>query len=89
MKASTKDYVQLQNLYKDKANQDLEVFTGCLRQTLQSVGLDEDAIEQEEIHNFVKNCHWVQCIDGRSMREEYYSDVQKPLIGELAQGLSS
>lgn len=81
MKASTKDYVQLQNLYKDKANQDLEVYVGCLKQTLQSVGLDEEAIEQEEIHNFVKNCHWVQCIDGRSMRDEYHSDVQKSLIG--------
>ncbi|KAJ9110209.1 hypothetical protein QFC20_003061 [Naganishia adeliensis] len=82
MKASTKDYVQLQNLYKDKANQDLQAYVGCLKQTLQSVGLDEDAIEQEEIQNFVKNCHWVQCIDGRSMRDEYHTDIQKSLIAD-------
>lgn len=81
MKASTKDYVQLQNLYKDKANQDLETFVECLKKTLQSVGLDEDAIEKEEVTNFVKNCHWLLCIDGRSMRDEYHTDVQKDLIG--------
>jgi amyloid beta precursor protein binding protein 1 len=80
MKASTKDYVHLQGLYKDKANEDLRAFVECVKKTLQSVGLDEDAIEQEEISNFVKNCHWLLCIDGRSLRDEAETDIQKTLI---------
>lgn len=81
MKASTKDYVHLQGLYKDKANEDLRLFSQCLETTLQSVGLDADAIEREEVNNFVKNCHWLLCIDGRSLRDESETDFQKDLIG--------
>lgn len=86
MKASTKDYVHLQGLYKDKANDDLRAFIECVKKTLGSVGLDEDAIAQEEISNFVKNCHWLLCIDGRSLRDENETDIQKNLIGVYTHG---
>lgn len=82
MKASTTDYVHLQNLYKNKANSDLSAFKDCVKTTLGSVGLDEDAIDDEEVVNFVKNCHSLQCIDGRSLREEYETDLRKDLISE-------
>ncbi|KAJ9128204.1 hypothetical protein QFC24_000496 [Naganishia onofrii] len=82
MKASTTDYVHLQNLYKNKANSDLTAFKDCVKTTLGSVGLDEDAIDDEEVVNFVKNCHSLQYIDGRSLREEYETDLRKDLISE-------
>ncbi|GHJ85507.1 hypothetical protein NliqN6_1909 [Naganishia liquefaciens] len=85
MKASTKDYVHLQGLYKDRANGDLELFSQCLEKTLRSVGLDTDAIDKVEVNDFVKNCHWVLCIDGRSLREESETDAQNNAI---AAGLS-
>ncbi|KAJ9125424.1 hypothetical protein QFC22_000385 [Naganishia vaughanmartiniae] len=88
MKASTTDYVHLQNLYKNKANEDLRAFEDCVKATLSSVGLDEDAIDDEEVTNFVKNCHSLQCIDGRSLRQEYETDVRKELIAdELSNGI--
>ncbi|KAJ9109758.1 hypothetical protein QFC19_001988 [Naganishia cerealis] len=88
MKASTTDYVHLQNLYKNKANADLRTFKDCVKTTLSSVGLDDDAIDDEETSNFVKNCHSLQCIDGRSLKQEYETDVKQTLIAdELSNGM--
>lgn len=82
MKASTTDYVHLQNLYKNKANTDLSAFVDCVKATLSSVELDDDAIDDEEVVNFVKNCHTLQCIDGRSLRQEYETDIRKEMISK-------
>lgn len=70
MKASTSAYVSLQNVYKAKAKADLEAIGRHLRETLRRVGLDEDAVGEAELADFVKNAAFLKVISGRSLRQE-------------------
>lgn len=70
MKASTGSYVSLQNVYKAKAKADLNAVGRHLRETLVRVGLDEDAVGEDELADFVKNAAFLKVIAGRSLRQE-------------------
>jgi NEDD8-activating enzyme E1 regulatory subunit len=64
MKADTKSYVHLQNLYKEQAKQERETFTGILRERTKKVGLEE--VPEEAIDEFVKHTHALRIVRGRS-----------------------
>ncbi len=81
MKASTTSYVTLQNLYKQKAREDVVVFKESLVKLLTRIGLDEGAVEDDEVETFVKNCSTLACLPGRSLRMELEKDVKKAEIG--------
>jgi hypothetical protein len=70
MKASTSAYVSLQNVYKAKAKADLDAVGRHLRETLGRVGLDEDAVGEDELADFVKNAAFLKVVSGRSLRQE-------------------
>lgn len=70
MKASTAAYVGLQNVYKAKAKVDLDAVGAHLRQTLARVGLDDDAVGEDELADFVKNAAFLKVVSGRSLRQE-------------------
>lgn len=64
MKAQSKDYVSLQNLYRAKAQSDLASVTRSVR-TLE-LGLDrEKTIDSKEIEAFCKGAAFVKLIHGR------------------------
>ncbi|WVQ82675.1 hypothetical protein IAT38_004807 [Cryptococcus sp. DSM 104549] len=69
MHSSTTSYVALQNMYKAQYQADLATFKGLLAGVLQSVGLAEDVIPDEEIEGFVKNVGGVGVIKGKALRE--------------------
>lgn len=70
MKSDTKSYVALQTIYKTKSKQDVGVFKRCLVKVLVQVGLDEDAIGDQEVEEFVKNAAFLKVVRGRSLEME-------------------
>lgn len=76
MKADTTRYVGLQQIYRTKAREDLELVITILGDLLQSLGLKEDSIPREEVETFVKHSAFLKVLRGRSLKEE----VEAPLI---------
>lgn len=81
MKASSTQYVSLQNAFRTKAKVDLERFGKILQDVLQEVG--GRAIGQEEVESFVKHGKFLLVVRGRSLRMEQESSLLKGRIGAL------
>ena len=73
MTASTKLYVELQQLYKDQAQEDLQLFTEILRKQQDEVegGSGDEIVTDEDISNFCANVYSVGHVQTRSLKEEY------------------
>lgn len=69
MHSSTASYITLQNLFKSQYQSDLVTFNSLLTVVLQEVGLPEDAISDEEVEGFVRNCAGVAIVKGQPLRE--------------------
>jgi amyloid beta precursor protein binding protein 1 len=82
MKASTVSYVKLQNIYKAKAREDVETFKQCLKEVLQTAGLDEAAVDEEEVEVFVRNCSGLTVLRGKNLKESLTVNLRKEDIGE-------
>lgn len=82
MKADSRGYVGLQNLYKQKARADLEVVRELLGQLSDSAGIDRSRVADEEIETFVKHSAFLKVVRGRSLRQEYESSALKGEVGE-------
>ncbi len=77
MTASTKLYVQLQQLYKDQAQEDLQTLTEILRrQQAETAGNESfEIVTDDDISNFCANVHSVGHVKTRSLKEEcHYSN---------------
>ncbi|CDZ96241.1 NEDD8-activating complex, APP-BP1/UBA5 component [Phaffia rhodozyma] len=70
MKSDTQSYVALQTVYKTKAKEDVVAFQGCLSKVLLEIGLDEDAVGEDEVEDFVKHAAFLKVIRGRSLEQE-------------------
>lgn len=81
MKASTSSYVDLQNLYKTKARQDLSVVESLLQRTLKKVGVSEEVVSREEIETFVKHSAFLKVLRGRSLEQEARESKLKGQLG--------
>ncbi|SCV74446.1 BQ2448_8085 [Microbotryum intermedium] len=70
MKAHSSGYVGLQNVYRTKAKQDLELVTSLLSQLLRSLGIEAFRVDAQEIETFVKHSAYLKVVRGRSLRME-------------------
>lgn len=83
MFSDSRRYIQLQNLYKEKANQDVEAFTSIVKEILQDLQLPMSFITSEEMKTFCKNSHFLTVIDGCSLHDEVKCDVSKKNLFDI------
>lgn len=85
MTSDTQNYVKLQNIYKEKAEEDVHVIFLRVQEILVKLGKSPNTITQQEVKVFCKNAHCLRVLRGRSLKEEYNpktSNIQE-LIANL------
>ncbi|KAJ2359361.1 hypothetical protein GGF43_000207 [Coemansia sp. RSA 2618] len=70
MKADTQSYIQLQRIYKQKAEQDKAELTRCLRDVLQGAELPADHVSPGEIDMFCKNAGKLRLVRTHPLHHE-------------------
>ncbi|KYQ90227.1 amyloid beta precursor protein-binding protein 1 [Tieghemostelium lacteum] len=83
MTADTLGFIKLQNIYQDKANEDLSDLTGRVESILSKIG--KDTIPQEYIKKFCKNARFLHLARYRSLNEERTQPRTQVITGELEQ----
>ena len=78
MKATSKGYLNLQTLYRTKAQQDLMAVTTHLHALLTSLSLDTALIPPDEVATFVKHAGFLEIIRGRSWLDELKRASKSP-----------
>lgn len=81
MKASTKEYVEIQRLYKDRSVEEKNVFKSILNNVIKEQGEDPNLIDDETIDSFVKNCHILRLLKGKKWG---WIDSDKAALGKCA-----
>jgi len=71
MTADSERYIQLQNVYKEQANQDIATVTAYVHHILQTIGKTHDGITETDIKNFCRNASFLRRIRCNSLAEEY------------------
>jgi len=84
MKANTKGYIGLQQIYRQKALEDLNAVSAKVQDILTSVGLLPDAIDAKEIEEFCKQAAHVKVIRYRTLEQEF---VTAPKTQDILQWL--
>jgi len=82
MKASTTEYVQLQQMYKDRAVEERDAFKKVLGEVIRERGADPALIDDETIDSFVKNAHILRLLNGKRWG---WVDETPSALAELAQ----
>ena len=72
MKSDTNSYIHLQNLYKQQAEQEKDLFKGLIG--------EESFVDNETIDEFVKNAHGLRLLHGKPFGA---LDEDKEALGEL------
>jgi amyloid beta precursor protein binding protein 1 len=67
MKAQSKDYIELQNVYKSKARRDVNEVVQLVRQLETSLNADK-SIDEKEIEAFCKNAAHIKLIRGKPLQ---------------------
>ena len=67
MKAQSKDYIALQNIYKSKARHDLDEVLNSVRSLEHQVGRKQPPIESKEVEAFCKGAAFVKLVRGKSL----------------------
>jgi len=80
MKAESKGYIQLQNVYKAKARADLGQVMDFVKSILTSLQRSENEITEAEVETFCKHAGYAKLVRGRSLQQEYTSDIQSKTI---------
>lgn len=75
-KATSATYVEIQRLYKVKAQQDLSALKQNLSAILSSVGLPPDAIADTEVESFAKHAGYLKLVRGRSFAQSLQEPAQ-------------
>ncbi|EPS43368.1 hypothetical protein H072_2649 [Dactylellina haptotyla CBS 200.50] len=89
MKAESKDYIQLQNVYKSKARADLAAVVEIAKSLLSELGKPADSISEPEIETFCKHAGYIKLIRGRSLKQEYEdSPNAKKISNEISEPTS-
>ncbi|GAA5879880.1 hypothetical protein JCM16303_004383 [Sporobolomyces ruberrimus] len=87
MKSHSTVYVSLQQLYRSKAKQDLELFQQSLQDVLSNIanGGEERWVGKEEVESFVKHSAWVKVLRGRKLSDSFEpsTSLLKGKINEL------
>ncbi|KAL8644300.1 MAG: hypothetical protein Q9210_007323 [Variospora velana] len=91
MKAQSKDYIQLQNIYKAKARQDIDEVTAAVRRREKENPIAQTApIDRKEIEAFCKGAAFVKLIRGNPLLTSTSNDDDTssvPRLASLYQGL--
>ena len=66
-------FIKLQNLYKEKANQDAEVIQRKVHQVLESLGRSTDLIPELEVKRFCRESRHIRIQRGSSLGREFSS----------------
>ncbi|XP_077982561.1 NEDD8-activating enzyme E1 regulatory subunit-like [Glandiceps talaboti] len=77
MTADSKRYIQLQNVYRDQALQDVQAVTSRVHHILNSLGLPLDYIAEADIRMYCKNAHFLRVVRCRSLNQEYNPEKAK------------
>lgn len=88
MICDTQSYVKLQNIYKEKAEEDLHLIYARVQEILQKLGKSATSITEKDVRVFCKNAHCLRVLHGRSLKDEYNaktSNIQE-LTGNLEHG---
>ncbi|CAO3609377.1 unnamed protein product [Cunninghamella blakesleeana] len=69
MKSDTKNYVALQNVYRQKAKEDLDAVSKRVASLLEDYNIPSENVPKEAIESFCKNAAYVKMIKYRSIME--------------------
>lgn len=83
MKSQSADYIQLQNIYKQKARKDLAEVVARVRE-LETNLLRETPIDKKEIEAFCKGAAFVKLVKGRRLRIATSPAMQEDWSGRAA-----
>ena len=64
-------YVSLQNVYKSKAQHDIEAVMTRVERLLLNINKSYDCISENEVKLYCKNSHFLRMIDYRPLSKEY------------------
>ncbi|KAF3905068.1 hypothetical protein AA313_de0208398 [Arthrobotrys entomopaga] len=85
MKAESKDYITLQNVFKSKARADLAQVLEIVKSLLKELEKEEGSISEDEVETFCKHAGYIKLIRGRSLKEEYESSPNaKKISNEIS-----
>uniref|UniRef100_H2ZIZ4 NEDD8-activating enzyme E1 regulatory subunit n=1 Tax=Ciona savignyi TaxID=51511 RepID=H2ZIZ4_CIOSA len=84
MFSDSESYIKLQNIYKAKAKQDIDLFTSYLC----NFGYVNGRLSDQEIKRFCRNAHFLQVVRGRSLSDEYKKISQSVLDGLISEEAS-
>merc|ERR1719312_1351970 len=73
MFSDSERFIKLQNIYKDKANQDAEVIGRKVAQVLESLGRGSDTISDIEVRRFCREARYLRVLRGSSLGREFSS----------------
>ena len=73
MFSDSERFIQLQNIYKDKANQDAEMIQRKVQQVLESLGKNSDTISDIEIRRFCREARYLRVLRGSTLSTEFKS----------------
>ncbi|KAF7211714.1 NEDD8-activating enzyme E1 regulatory subunit [Nothobranchius furzeri] len=74
MIADSQKFINLQNVYREKAMQDAAAVSKHVESLLQSVGKPPESISEKDIKLFCKNSSFLRVVRCRSLAEEYSVD---------------
>uniref|UniRef100_I3J4P7 NEDD8-activating enzyme E1 regulatory subunit n=1 Tax=Oreochromis niloticus TaxID=8128 RepID=I3J4P7_ORENI len=75
MIADSQKFINLQNVYREKAMQDAAAVSKHVESLLQSVGKPAESIPEKDIKLFCKNASFLRVVRCRSLAEEYSVDT--------------
>jgi NEDD8-activating enzyme E1 regulatory subunit len=86
MKAQSKDYIELQNIYKAKARADYQEVLASVRKAEKETGRSPKlAIDEKEVENFCKGAAHIHLVRGRPFRVVQGGEVTK--FGDRAKAM--
>lgn len=85
MTSDTQNYVKLQNIYKEKAEEDAHAIFLRIQEILSKLGKSPNSITEQDVRVFCKNAHCLRVLCGSSLKDEY--DPNRSKVKELIANL--
>lgn len=82
MTADTESYINLQNVYRQQAMQDADNIFRRTQQLLRSLGLEEDLIQEEDVHLFCREVSGLAVFRGTKISDEYEKSYKSVHIAQ-------
>lgn len=90
MFSDSKRYIELQNIYRNKAENDVQVVSELVREALSDLQLPSNYIPEDDIRVFCKNSAFLKVLYGLSYHDEIKQDLsEKKIKGALEMHVDS